>query len=143
MSELAGAKILVVEDNDLLLELLRKVLEREDYQVIAVPTGSEALQRLETTKPDLILLDIGLPDLDGRDLLAVLKKSARTVSIPVLVWSGRDPDRYRRVALELGAEDYIEKGPPSTLLPKIERILLRISERELVQARASIQPKEF
>ena len=58
-----------------------------------------------------------------------------------MVWSGRDPDTTRRLVLDLGAEDYVEKGPPSTLVPKIERVLLRISEGALARARASIPTK--
>jgi two-component system KDP operon response regulator KdpE len=137
----AGAKIMVVEDNDMLLQLLRRALERAGYEVIQAATGVQMMNLLCTTKPDLIVLDIALPDVDGRDLLALLKKDARTFAIPVIVWSGRFADSDRAVAIELGAEDYVEKGPPSMLVPKIERILLRISERELVAARKAIEPK--
>lgn len=136
------ATILVVEDNDVLLSLLRRALEREGYEVVAAPNGVAMMKLLRDSKPDLIVLDVGLPDVDGRDLLAALKKDPRTLQIPVVVWSGRDPDSNRRIALELGAEDYVEKGPPSTLVPKIERILLRLSERELAEARASIPAKD-
>ena len=136
------ATILVVEDNELLLSLLRRALEREGYAVIPAPSGVEMMKMLYRSMPDLIVLDVGLPDADGRDLLATLKKDPRTFHIPVLVWSGRDPDSNRRIALELGAEDYVEKGVPSRLVPKIERILLRLSERELAEARASIPPRQ-
>ncbi len=98
------------------------------------------MKQLYSAKPDLIVLDIALPDVDGRDLLAALKKDARTNSIPVVVWSGRFADSDRRIALDLGAEDYVEKGPPSALVSKIERVLLRISEGELAEARKSITP---
>jgi two-component system KDP operon response regulator KdpE len=134
-------KIMVVEDNDKLLALLRRALEREGYSVISAISGVEMMKLLYSSRPDLIVLDIGLPDVDGRDLLAALKKDARTFTIPVVVWSGRYTDSDRAVALGLGAEDYVEKGPPSTLVPKIQRVLLRISERELVKARESIDPK--
>jgi DNA-binding response OmpR family regulator len=60
----------------------------------------------------------------------------------VIVWSGRYADSDRLVALDLGAEDYVEKGAPTALVPKIQRILLRISERELVKARESFDAKE-
>jgi CheY-like chemotaxis protein len=78
--------------------------------------------------PDLIVLDIHFPDADGRDVLSRLKADPRTTTIPVVVWSGRDPQSDRRIALDLGAEDYVEKRDPSTLLPKIERVLLRLRE---------------
>lgn len=138
----ASTTIMVVEDNDMLLALLRRALERAGYVVIVAETGAKMIKLLCGSKPDLIVLDIALPDVDGRDLLASLKKDARTATIPVVIWSGRYADSDRAIALELGAEDYVEKGPPTTLVPKIERVLLRISERELLAARASLEPKE-
>lgn len=138
MSDAGSAKIMVVEDHDLLLSLLRRALEREGYEVVTATSGVEMMKQLYLAKPDLIVLDVELPDVDGRELLAALKKDPRTFSIPVVVWSGRDPATHRRGVIELGAEDYVEKGPPSALVPKIENVLLRISERELAKARASI-----
>lgn len=132
---------MVVEDNAMLLALLQRALEREGYQVVPALSGAEMIKRVYLSKPDLIVLDIGLPDIDGRDLLASLKKDPRTFKIPVVVWSGRYADSDRAVSLGLGAEDYVEKGAPSNLVPKIERILLRLSERELVKARASLPPR--
>jgi DNA-binding response OmpR family regulator len=141
MHEGDGAKILVVEDNEQLLALLRRALVREGYEVIAASSGLDLMELVYGSRPDLIVLDVGLPGVDGRDLLASLKKDPKTFSIPIIVWSGRDPDTTRRVVLDLGAEDYVEKGPPSTLVPKIERVLLRISEGALAKARASIPAK--
>lgn len=133
---LMSAKVMLVEDNDLLLDVLRVALEREGYEVIPVASGGEMMKMLESTRPDLIVLDIALPDADGRDILATLKKNARMADIPVVVWSGRYADSDRAVVLGLGAEDYVEKGPPaSVLVPKIERVLFRISERQLAAAR--------
>jgi DNA-binding response OmpR family regulator len=137
-SEAMGSTILVVEDNEKLLALLRRALEREGYRVIPALSGSDMRKLLHVVKPDLIVLDVGLPDVDGRDLLAALKKDPGTFHIPVLIWSGRKPGSDRRIALDLGAEDYVEKGAPSALVPKIERVLLRISERELATARESL-----
>jgi CheY-like chemotaxis protein len=75
------------------------------------------------------VLDVLLPDADGRELLARLKKDAKTAAIPVLLWTGRFRDSDSAIALDLGAEEFLENGPPSDLIGKIERILLRISER--------------
>jgi DNA-binding response OmpR family regulator len=135
------SRIMVVEDNEALAGLLRRALEQAGHEVVLAPSGLAMMRLVHITKPDLIVFDIALPDVDGRDLLAALKKDARTFSIPVVIWSGRYADSDRAVALDLGAEDYVEKGPPLTLVPKIQRILLRLSERELKQARKSIDPK--
>jgi two-component system KDP operon response regulator KdpE len=137
-----GATVMIVEDHELLVALLRRALEREGYQVVVATNGVEMMKHLYNAQPDVIVLDIGLPDVDGRDLLAALKRDPRTLRIPVLVWSGREPHSTRRIALELGAEDFVEKGPPSTLVPKIERVLLRLSEGELARARATIPARK-
>jgi len=122
----AGARILVAEDNEVLQKLVKRAFEREGYVVVPALTAAEMLAEVAREKPDLIVLDVGLPDGDGRDLLAMLKKESRTRAIPVVVWSGRDTESDRRIALELGAEDYVEKGPASALVSKIERLLLRL-----------------
>lgn len=137
----SGERILVVEDNDLVLAMVTRALENGGYVVSAAPNGAALRQQLDVKRPDLIVLDVGLPDMDGRDLLAALKKDPRTRDIPVLVWSAGRDESDRRIALDLGAEDYVQKGPPSTLVPKIERILFRLSERELVKARSSMPAK--
>jgi DNA-binding response OmpR family regulator len=132
---------LVVEDNELLLAMLERVLRQEGYVVIPAPTGGKMMKVLDAAKPDLILLDVGLPDADGRDLLAALKKDPRTRSIPVIIWSGTDAESDRRLARELGADDYIRKGEPESLIPNIQRILSRLSEREIAIARSSKPPR--
>lgn len=136
-----SSRILIVEDNEMLAALLRRALVREGYDVVVARSGVEMMTLLYPHQPNLIVLDVGLPDTDGRDLLAALKKDPKTRQIPVIVWSGRYADSDRRIALELGAEDFVEKGPPSTLVPKIERVLLRLSERELAKARESLPAK--
>jgi DNA-binding response OmpR family regulator len=124
-----GALILLVDDDELLQELVKIALEGEGYQVAQALTGAEMKRELLRRKPDLIVLDVALPDADGRDLLAALKKDPKTVNIPVLLWTGRYPDSDRAIALDLGAEEFFEKGPANDLVSKIERILLRISDR--------------
>lgn len=121
-----GARILVAEDNEVLQGLVKRAFEREGYVVVPAYTAAEMLAEIAREKPDLIVLDVGLPDGDGRDLLATLKKASRTRTIPVVVWSGRDTESDRRIALDLGAEDYLEKGPTSELVGKVERLLLRL-----------------
>src|SRR5215212_225446 len=125
-----GARILVAEDNEKLQQLVKRALERDGYRVDQAFNGVELARAVLQTKPDLIVLDLKLPDADGRDLLSMLKRDPKTAPIPVVVWSGRDPGSDRQIALDLGAEDYVEKGAPSELVSKIERILFRLSERQ-------------
>jgi len=138
----SGERIVVVDDNELVLAMVTRALEKAGYVVSSATSGMTMRNLLFTVQPDLIVLDVGLPDMDGRDLLAALKKDPKTRAIPVLVWSGGRDESDRRIALDLGAEDYIQKGPPSTLVPKIERILFRLSEGALVKARSSMPAKD-
>ena len=117
---------MVVDDNELLQKLVKRTFEREGFVVVSAPSAAALMLEVTRLKPDLILLDVVLPDGDGRDLLATLKKDSQTRSIPVVVWSGRDAQSDRRISLELGAEDYVEKGPASELVRKVERLLLRL-----------------
>jgi DNA-binding response OmpR family regulator len=125
----SGALVLVVDDDELLQELVKIVLEGEGYRVLQALDGAGMWQQLGRVKPDLIVLDVLLPDADGRELLATLKREPKTASVPVLLWTGRYRDSERDEAMDMGAEDFFEKGPPTELEGKIERILLRISER--------------
>ena len=129
-------RILLADDDVVLQRAVRRVAEAAGYEVITALTGHEVISIAADTQPDLIVLDIRFPDADGRDLLQVLKLDRRTESIPVLMWSASDYDSDRRIALALGAEDYVEKGPPSTLLPKIARVLLRLKQQA-----SSIEPE--
>ena len=124
-----GARVLVADDSEELQDLLKRALERAGYVVTQAFTGFDMTHAMMSDPlPDLVVLDVALPDADGRDLLSSLRKDTRTAAVPVVVWSGRDADSDRRIALDLGAEDYVEKGAPSALVPRIERILFRISQ---------------
>jgi two-component system alkaline phosphatase synthesis response regulator PhoP len=122
-------RILVVDDDELLQELVKISLEGEGYVVAQALDAAGMRRELALELPDLIVLDVVLPDADGRKLLAGLKKEPRTAHIPVMLWSARYRDSDSDIALDLGAEEFFEKGPTDELAGKIERILLRISER--------------
>jgi CheY-like chemotaxis protein len=122
-------RILLADDDVVLQRSARRVAEAAGYEVFTALTGQQVISIAADTQPDLIVLDIRFPDADGRDLLQVLKRDPRTESIPVLMWSASNYDSDRRIALALGAEDYVEKGTPATLLPKIARVLLRMKQQ--------------
>jgi len=110
--------------------MVQRVASDFGHQLVQVRKGVAVLAMALESKPDLIVLDIGFPDADGRDVLAQLKADPRTANIPVLIWSGRhDLDSERRIALSLGAEDYVEKTDAGLLMRKIERLLLRIQSQ--------------
>jgi two-component system KDP operon response regulator KdpE len=121
-----GRRILFADDDPSVQRALKRLAEHNGFELVPVLAGADVYEAALSCTPDLIVLDIHFPDADGRDVLSRLKADARTSNIPVVVWSGRDPQSDRRIALDLGAEDYVEKREPATLLPKIERVLLRL-----------------
>jgi len=125
----AGARILVAEADERLQSRVKRALERDGYLVAQAFSRDDLYRVLAVAHPDVIVLDVSLPDADGRDVLSALKRDPTTTEIPIVVWSAGQPDSERRIALELGAEDYVEQGPPSELVQKIARVLLRLSQR--------------
>lgn len=123
-------KILVVDDDALLRRSLKHRLEREGYAAVTVETGEEALTIVRRDPPDLILLDIGLPERDGLDIARTLQ---RELNIPIIFLTGRHQENDIVVGLELGAEDYVTKPfGMRELLARI-RVVLRRVAREPVQ----------
>ena len=123
---MSGRRILFADDDPGVQRALKRLADKNGFELVGVLSGGDVYEAALNATPDLIVLDIQFPDADGRDVLSRIKADPRTGSIPVVVWSGRDPQSDRRIALDLGAEDYVEKRDPSTLLPKIERVLLRL-----------------
>ncbi len=121
-----GRLILLADDDPYVQKTVRRVAEEYEYQIISATTGSEVKATALDLSPDLVVLDLTFPDADGRDVLAQLKSDLRTADIPVLIWSARNPESERRIALDLGAEDYVEKSDVETLLKKVKRLLLRL-----------------
>ncbi len=121
-------RILLGDDDVVLQRAVTRIAATRGYEVISASTGSEVLTMASALQPELIVLDISFPDADGRDLLRKLKEAPLTSQIPVLVWSATENDSNRRIALNLGAEDFVEKGTALALLPRIARILLRLRQ---------------
>ena len=102
-------KILVVEDSNFFRRAISETLTNEGYEVIAVATGEDALQSVKGNVPDLILLDMHLPRLDGMMVLRILRSNPATRSLPVIVLSGNAMERDRAAAEKLGVSHYIQK----------------------------------
>lgn len=114
--------ILVIEDDKQIQIFLKYVLEKEHYACQQAETGEQALTRLEDRPADVILLDLGLPDIDGMDLITKIR--SRSDTTPILVISARDQDEEKAAALDLGADDYLTKPFSSTeLLARIRTAL--------------------
>lgn len=123
---IAAALIMVVEDELALRRLLRGTLEDAGYRYLEAETGQQAIRLASQQPPDLVLLDLGLPDLDGLEVLARLRD---WLAAPVIILSARDQEKQKIAALDQGADDYLTK-PFSTgeLLARI-RVALRHSHQ--------------
>jgi two-component system KDP operon response regulator KdpE len=103
---MSGASVLVVDDEPQIRRVLRPSLAASGYEVFEAATGREALAAITAKTPDLVILDLGLPDMDGKEVLRKLRIFTRT---PVIVLSARDRESEKIAALDLGADDYVEK----------------------------------
>lgn len=102
-------KILAVDDDKHIADLLKVVLEEEGYEVVPVYGGQEALEKLKTLKPDLIMLDIGMPKLNGWQTLEQIKKDEKTKNIPVVMLTGHESDLSKEAMQAKGVSDYLTK----------------------------------
>jgi CheY-like chemotaxis protein len=109
LDDVAGARVLVVEDNAANLMLVRAVLQRAGYRTSEARSGEEALQHLAASKPDLILMDIQLPGLDGLALTRQLKADPETNAIPVVALTAHAMSDDRAKALAAGCDGYLAK----------------------------------
>lgn len=103
---MTGTRILVVDDEPQILRFLKPSLTAAGYDVIVATTGKEALKAAATQSPDVILLDLGLSDMDGKDVISDLRGWSKT---PILVLSARDREAEKIAAFDLGADDYVNK----------------------------------
>lgn len=155
-------KVLVVDDEDHILELARIYLSREGYQIETVTDGAQALARFGQVKPDLVVLDVMLPNVDG---LTICREIRKTSQVPIIMLTARDEVTDKVVGLELGADDYLTKPfHPQELVARakalVRRARLEPDQPRLVRAgrleidferhevrfgetRLQLRPKEF
>ncbi len=116
-------KILIVDDDPRLRDLVSLALERADFQVVTATNGQSALTHAARETPDLIVLDIGMPELDGFD---VCRRIRATSDVPILFLTARDDEIDKVLGLELGADDYVTKPfSPRELVARVRAILKR------------------
>ena len=114
---------LVVEDEDSIATLVRSYLERDGFTIVRARSGEEALKELERNPVRVVVLDIGLPDIDGFDVCSRIRAHSR---VPVVMLTARDEEPDRITGLELGADDYVTKPfSPRELLARVKAVLRR------------------
>jgi DNA-binding response OmpR family regulator len=123
MSNDAVETVLIIDDEPNIVELARLYLEREGFKVISASKGRDGLDLISASAPNLVILDVMLPDIDGLEVLKRLRKSSK---VPVLMLSARREDVDKIIGLEMGADDYLTKPfNPHELLARVKAILRR------------------
>jgi len=124
--------ILAVDDEEDILELVRFTLAREGYKVVCAASGEKALEITRKEFPDLIVLDLMLPGVDGLEVTRVLKNDPRTRAVPIVMLTARGEESDIVTGLELGADDYIAKPfSPKVLSARVKAVLRRKSREPL------------
>jgi DNA-binding response OmpR family regulator len=128
-------KLLVVEDNTELLELIRLGLKQAGFTIYTATNGVDGLKKARTLQPDLVILDLILPELDGFAVCEALKRGADTATIPVIMMTGLTSEFTRYAGMESGADEYITKPiSPEQLVPRIKQRLLSARTKEAADA---------
>jgi len=123
-------RILAVDDEPEITDLIRYHLTRAGYEVDTAANGWEALAAIQRHRPDLMLLDLMLPDLDGFDVCEILRREAATATIPIVIISAWASPDSRNLGLELGALDYITKPfSPRVLVERVNRLTAQRADR--------------
>ena len=142
-------RILIVDDDLHIREVIRVALKKAGMSVVEARDGKEALIRFASDRPDLIILDIGMPEFDGLDVCRVIRKSS---DVPILFLSARDEEIDRVLGLEIGGDDYVTKPfSPRELVARVNVILRRMNARgsdsksgttALAQGSLSVDPEQ-
>ncbi len=131
-------KILVVDDEPKLVRVVSEYLEHDGYRVVSAGDGREALDRFRQERPDLVVLDLMLPELDG---LEVCRRIRQDSGVPIIMLTARAEEVDELIGLELGADDYVTKPfSPRTLLARVRSVLRRAVPAEGSEAPLSLGP---
>jgi len=138
---LAGERILVVDDELAISEMIFEALKRQGFRVDTASDGDSALEKAETTLPDLILLDLMLPKLDGWEVCRRLKNQPSTKRIPIMMLTARRDEREVIAGLEIGADDYLKKPfSLGELIARVKALLRRSAPEQALEKGAQIGP---
>jgi two-component system, OmpR family, alkaline phosphatase synthesis response regulator PhoP len=137
---MANERILVVDDEEDVLELIRYNLAASGYRIQTASSGEEALTKTRKELPDLVILDLMLPGIDGLEVCRQLKRDARTDRVPIVMLTAKGEEADIVAGLELGADDYVTKPfSPKVLGARVRRILHRAASRDVEKPSLSIR----
>jgi two-component system alkaline phosphatase synthesis response regulator PhoP len=127
----AGKKILIVEDEKDILQLLRMYLEKEGYRTCTATTGLEGVKQAKSEQPDLIVLDLMLPEMDGIEVCKKIRADQETARIPLIMLTAKAEESDTIVGLELGADDYVTKPfSPKALIARVKALFRRLDRKD-------------
>ncbi|MDQ6692706.1 MAG: response regulator transcription factor, partial [Candidatus Dormibacteraeota bacterium] len=125
---MSSERVLIVDDEEHILELARLYLNREGYQVDSVSDGAQAMGKFVQAKPDLVILDVMLPGVDGLTICREIRKQSQ---VPIIMLTARDEITDKVVGLELGADDYLTKPfHPQELVARAKALLRRTRQEQ-------------
>jgi two-component system alkaline phosphatase synthesis response regulator PhoP len=124
-------KILIVEDEKDIVKMLDYNLKKEGFRALSANNGEDGLDMARKEHPDLILLDLMLPEMDGLEVCKAIKNDTKTAHIPIIILTAKAQETDKIVGLELGADDYVTKPfSPKELIARIKAVLRRIKEKD-------------
>jgi DNA-binding response OmpR family regulator len=130
MSTSIPKKVLIVEDEPDILNLVKLYLEKDGYRTVTAATGTAALQLIKTDRPDLVILDLMLPELDGLEVCKRIRATPETALIPVLMLTAKAEESDTVIGLELGADDYVTKPfSPKALVARVKALFRRLDRQ--------------
>lgn len=120
-------KVLIVEDEQDILQLVKLFLEKEGFRVVTAVTGPEGLRGVKAEKPDLVVLDLMLPEMDGLEVCKRLRAAPDTAMLPIIMLTAKAEESDTIIGLELGADDYVTKPfSPKALVARVKALLRRL-----------------
>ena len=143
---MARSKILLVDDETKVCELIKAYLVKDGYDVIIAADGKTAIEQAQRHKPDLILLDLNLPELDGLEVCRTIRRQS---NVPIIMLTARDEETDKIVGLELGADDYVTKPfSPRELVARVSAVLRRYREglkqdKQIVAGEIRLDSEEY
>jgi DNA-binding response OmpR family regulator len=125
---MAHSKILIVDDDKKTVNLVKLYLEKDGYQVLTSYDGQQALELARQKQPDLVVLDLMLPEVDGLDVCRILRAESK---IPIIMLTAKTTEQDKLLGLDLGADDYVTKPfSPRELMARVRAVLRRVGEEE-------------
>lgn len=131
MTATTSKKILIVEDDADIRQLVRLYLDREGFRTLQAATGTEALRMVKADKPDLLVLDLMLPEIDGIEICKRVRNAPETATLPIIMLTAKAEEADTVVGLELGADDYVTKPfSPKSLVARVKALLRRVERQQ-------------